>query len=135
MKMGQKRTELRKAMKKRVPKNYYLDNLYNKIVKYLANYTCELCGIVPTNPKKYHTHHFITRSVIRLRWVFENTICVCAGCHDDLEKDPKFNTEVFTKRLGTDRLDELRRQRHTLPKVDRIQLEQELQEKLKMLEI
>jgi len=131
--IGAKRTEPRKPMKRKIPKLYALDDLYNKVMKNLADYTCELCGIVPTNPKKYHTHHYITRTVQRLRWTPQNTICVCAECHSDLEADPKFNTEVFTKRLGSEGLDKLRLQRHTAPKADREVIRKQLQERLKEL--
>ena len=133
-KIGMKRTEPKKRMKVKVPKTYELDNLYNQVVKYLADYTCELCGVVPANPKNYHTHHYITRTVQRLRWVTANTICVCAKCHSDLEKDPKLNTEVFTKRLGSGGIDELRLQINTAPKADRVAIKRDLKNKLKEME-
>jgi len=131
-KLGIKRTTPKKPIKKKAPKVDGLDKLYNKVVKYLANYTCELCGVVPTDPLKYHTHHYITRTVQRLRWSFRNTMCVCAECHSELGKDPKFNTEVFTKRLGSKGLDELRRQIYTAPKADREQIKKDLQEFIKI---
>ena len=132
--IGMKRTTHRKPLKKRVPKLYVLDDLYNKCIKYLADYTCELCGVRPTNSKNFHTHHYITRTVQRLRWEPRNTICVCSACHSDLEKDPKFNVEVFTKRLGSDGVDKLRMQINTAPKADRVALKVEYQAKLKELE-
>ena len=133
-KIGVKRTTPKKPIRKKLPKDYELDALYGKVMKLLAGGACELCGVKPANPKKYHIHHYITRTVRRLRWDTRNTICVCAECHSDMEADPKLSTEVFTKRLGSEGLDNLRLQRHTLPKADREQIKADLQERLKILE-
>lgn len=124
----------RTGLKRKLPKDYELDSLYGKVIKLLVGGKCELCGVKPTNSKSYHIHHYITRTVRRLRWDPRNTICVCAQCHADLEKDPKLNTEVFTKRLGSEGLDELRRQIYTAPKADRVAIKEQLKARLKQLE-
>ena len=64
------------SQRKKTLKNK-LDKLWSRAVRLAGNDTCQICGKWGNNP-----HHLIHKSAgNRFRWVFENGVCLCSGCH------------------------------------------------------
>lgn len=128
MKIGQKRTTRRGGVK--VDK---LDTLFSKLVRSLAGWKCELCG-KSGETGQLHCHHFIGRRYRRTRWLTENAIAACVACHNQLEDFPLLSRDVFVKRVGSDRAEQLGMLARSGAKgLDRDKVEQELKEKLAFL--
>jgi hypothetical protein len=54
-----------------------LDILWSLIIKEKYNYKCVNCG----KNEHLNSHHIITRHNKSTRWLYQNGICLCAGCH------------------------------------------------------
>jgi len=131
VKMGQKRTEHRKPIKKKMPKDYLLDGLCSKVVRGLAGNKCQVCG---QSPKLLHAHHWIGRRYHATRWMLENLICVCHNCHQDIHDFPKFKQDVIKKTIGTDRIEQLEIIARSRTKPEKESIKQDFKERLRGLE-
>jgi len=63
---------LRKAQEKR------LDKLWSTRIKELAGWKCEACGKMGVG---FNSHHIYSRRFNKIRWTYENGLCLCVGCH------------------------------------------------------
>ena len=104
--MGQKRKAIKPRKRGKSIKLFPLDILFSKYIRAKADFTCEYCGIKP-NPKGLHCSHFIGRRYRNTRWLEDNVACLCFGCHNLMHDFPSIHRDYFTKRLGSDRLEEM----------------------------
>ncbi len=130
-KLGQKRTAPRRNMKRKLRVDK-LDTLFSKLVRSLAGWKCELCGATGV---QLHCHHFVGRRYLQTRYLIENAISVCVSCHNQLEDFPLLSKDVFVKRVGSDRAEQLEiLARKGAKGVDKEKILEELREKLRGLE-
>jgi len=54
-----------------------LDDLWSVLVKKIAGYRCEYCGL----DRHLTSHHIFSRSSKSVRWDLENGLCLCAEHH------------------------------------------------------
>lgn len=105
-KMGEKRKEPKKPMKRKTPKDYLLDNLWSQIVRSRDGFTCVLCG-----KTRYQTqidaHHIVGRSYYETRWLIENGTSLCKACHDRVGRLPREQEHLIKKTIGKDREEQL----------------------------
>jgi len=138
-KMGMKRTEPRKPLKrKRNPVLKLLDDLWSELVKWRADYQCEYCG----KNTSLHSHHIFSRSNHHLRWDLENGACLCAlhhtmGLHS-AHKAPLEFAEFFKEKRGLKWYRTLIEKSRDTDKVDKDKVKQYLvdyKEKIALLEV
>ena len=113
-----------------------LDKLFSKYIRLRANGVCEYCGRV-CNPKGYHTHHFIGRRYLNTRYQPDNGAALCFSCHNLVSDFPRINQEFLTKRVGSERADELELIARTYKKMTserREQIKADLKERIKQFE-
>jgi len=92
-------------MKVRIDK---LDVLFSQYIKLKAGGLCEFCGQPPKSQYGYHCHHGVAgRRYLNTRWLEDNCIAACNGCHNFLGDFPGINADFFKKRIGTKRYEEL----------------------------
>ena len=127
VKMGMKRTTPKKPIKKsRNTTKRKLDKMFSDYIRRIGY--CEFCG---SKDKQLHCHHGIVhRRYMNTRYLPENVACVCAGCHRYLGEFSKVNTEFFTKRVGSDRYEQIEILARSGGKVDLEAIEIELKNKL-----
>ncbi len=136
-KIGQKRTAPKKNMKRRggvkSPKIKQLDTLWSKIIKLRAGNICEMCG-QPAKARGIQAAHYIGRVFHSTRWELSNGVCLCTGCHMDIDNDSKLKEDFFRKKIGSERQDELRIIAYKRIKPDKEKILEELRAKLKNME-
>ncbi len=129
--IGSRRTAPKKNMKRRLRVDK-MDTLFSKLVRSLAGWKCELCG---STGIQLHCHHFVGRRYLQTRYLLENAISVCVSCHNQLEDFPLLSKDVFVKRVGSDRAEQLEiLARKGAKGVDKEKIFEELKEKLRGLE-
>lgn len=103
---GKKRKDWDQFPKK--GKNNYLDNLWKEVIYKNSNYQCEYCG----KKKSLNAHHIFSRSNYSTRWLPENGIALCVGCHIfgnfSAHKSPIEFIEWLKARRGDNWYEELR---------------------------
>lgn len=75
---------------------------------------CERCG----SEGALEWHHVVSRRLRALRWLLENSLCLCPSCHRWWHASPRRAALWFVERFGQDRLDrlhELRRKAGSCP--------------------
>ena len=84
--------------KAKVPTKTKLRNKCDKLVGALCRSLgkCEICG----NTENLQWCHFITRAVIKLRYLPKNYACLCSGCHFKAHDDPKWITDTWDNIKG-----------------------------------
>ena len=93
-----------------------LDNLFSYLIRKQAEFTCEYCG---KSTGQMHCHHGVVgRRYINTRYEMDNCACVCVGCHNFLGDFKGQNTAFFTKRIGSDRYEQLEIMARSGRKVD-----------------
>ena len=58
---------------------------------------CEICG----RKEELQWCHFLTRSIIKLRYHKKNYACLCAGCHFKAHDNPKWITREWDRIKGS----------------------------------
>lgn len=115
-----------------------LDKLFADYMKLKAEGKCEYCGQYPKSKWGYHNHHGVAgRRYLNTRWMEDNCIAACLGCHNFLEDFPGINAEFFKKRIGAKRYEEIEiiaRTYHKMTKERREGIKLSLKEKIKLLE-
>ena len=110
-----------------------LDTLFARYVKLRANYECEYCG-KRAKSQGMHCAHFIGRRYKNTRWITDNAACLCMACHNLMHDFSTIHNEFFTKRLGSDRVEQLEIIARTYAVPDKKKIEADLKEKIKLLE-
>ena len=116
-------------MKIRIDK---LDVLFSKVIRKRAalNFCgCEYCGA----QTRLQCSHFVGRRKRATRWDMDNACGLCFTCHQYLDEHPYEHTAYFTKRLGTEKLEELVRKGNMIVKIDRDLMEIYLKRQLELL--
>jgi len=122
-----------KITPKKPLKDDALDRMHSLIVRGLFGNRCVVCG---ETQKRLHAHHWVGRRYKTTRWLIENGVCLCHNCHQELHDMPKFRKDVERRFIGTDKLEqlELKARRGVGIKVDKQEIKEQLQEKLKEVE-
>lgn len=99
------------------PKQNVLDNLWSGLIKNRDGNKCVRCG----KDKYLNSHHIFSRSNRSTRWVLENGITLCAGCHTlsstfSAHKTPVEFVEWIKERNGETWYVDLRRLAATVDK-------------------
>jgi hypothetical protein len=74
---------------------------------------CERCG----KTANLQAAHIFSRRYLRLRWMDDNCVCLCAGCHFWAHHNPVLFSEWIRQKLGPDRFQHLLNERNNLDKV------------------
>ena len=81
------------------------DRLFSAMVRKRADNKCEYCGL---QKNTLHCHHGVVhRRYLNTRYLLDNCVCVCVGCHNYLGDFPQINTEFFIKRIGTGKMEQI----------------------------
>lgn len=84
-----------------------LDEMWSESVKVRDGYKCRKCGSV----HNLNSHHIFTRSNKAGRWLLENGITLCAGCHilnyGSAHKTPELFREWLIGEMGQKEFDKL----------------------------
>ena len=115
-------------MKIRIDK---LDVLFSKFIRLRAGGKCEYCG----TPKRLQCSHFHGRRKRSVRYDPDNACGVDFACHQYLGSNPYAYTELFKKRLGSEKFEQLNIRAEMIVKVDKEKIEADLLEKIKLLEV
>ena len=82
------------------------DKLVRQLVFHRDQNTCQYCG---KQPEKLDPHHIYGRRIYSLRWVLDNLITLCSGCHMQIaHAQPVVFIEYIRCRLGDNGLDKLK---------------------------
>ncbi len=85
------------------------DNLFSKLVRTRAKWTCEHCGAWFGDDKgRLHCSHHISRRFNATRWDSRNASAHCAACHRRFTDDPVMHGEWIEAAIGKDTYLELR---------------------------
>lgn len=107
MKIKKKKTARQKLIEN-------LDELFSKIIRTRANYTCERCG---RKDGVMQCCHVYSRKVLGLRWDLQNAFCGCGGCHIFFWHSSPIEAFIwFENRYGKERLDYLNKQKQVCKK-------------------
>ena len=103
-----------------------LDDLCRRLVFLRDKHTCQKCG----KRERLQWAHIHTRGVHSLRWIPENSLCLCSGCHYQGHLHPtdfsRWLLEKYPKRL--EKLLLIRQTRRKTDKAAlRLWLEQEIE--------
>ena len=94
--------------KKRMKK--LLDKKWAELVKLRAGYRCEWCG---KKSERLNSHHIFSKRNTSTRWIPENGVCLCVGCHFRAHQEPVEFVRFIEKERGKDLLDMLRIETNT----------------------
>tara|TARA_R100001082_G_C4325108_1_gene142946 strand:- start:491 stop:934 length:444 start_codon:yes stop_codon:yes gene_type:complete len=84
------------------------DIYLSKCVRERANWICEYpgCGIISQHGRMtcgdrgMHQSHFIGRKYKATRYRPENSLCLCAKCHAEVEENPYLHNKIFIEIMG-----------------------------------
>lgn len=95
------------------------DDLFSKLVRCRANWTCEACGKVFAEGATggLDCSHFFGRRHKGTRWHPDNAFAHCFGCHSKLGGDPYMFTQWATERLGSGMVEILREKAYAVTKI------------------
>ena len=106
-------------MKIRIDK---LDVLFSQLIRGRAGGVCEYCG-KNVGYTRLQASHFVGRRKKSVRYDEDNCCALCFSCHQYLDEHPYEHTAYFTKRLGSEKLEELVRKGNMIVKIDREEVE------------
>lgn len=87
--MSQKKKGSKNARQKLI---HSLDTIFSKLVRNHDANKCRKCG-----NSRVFCHHIFTRKYLGTRWLIQNGISLCHGCHQDAHTDPlQFHAWVKT---------------------------------------
>lgn len=91
---------------------------------------CQWCGAVNDT---LQCCHIFSRRFLVTRWLPENALCLCAGCHFKAHQNPIEFAEFVKKHLGTKAYNDLRRKAKTcIDKVDVLEVIKKYEELLNL---
>ena len=105
-----------------------LDDAWSELVKWEANYKCEVCG----TEKNLNSHHIFSRSNRSVRWDETNGVCLCVSHHTfnskfSAHKTPTEFTYWLEKEYGREYLEHLNRKAHETKKWSKFEKEELLE--------
>lgn len=106
-----------------------LDKLFSCFVRLRAGGVCEYCG----RKAKLQCSHFHGRRKRSVRYDLDNAAGLDFSCHMYLGENPYVHTEFFKKRLGSERFEQLNIRAEKTARLDRVAIERDLKEKIKLL--
>ena len=106
-----------------------LDTLFSKVIRKRAGGVCEYCG----EKKNLQCSHFHGRRKKSTRWDIDNASALCFTCHQFLGEHPNIHTDWFTKRIGSERFEQLDIRARTPVKVDKVKIKENLTKQLEVL--
>ncbi len=107
--------------------------VWSLCVRTRDGFKCQLCG---ESGKVLHAHHFIGRRKAQTKYLLENGVCLCFACHNEVHDDSDTNADLFVKKVGSERKEELRiLAMITGRKLDKEEIGASLKEKLNYLEV
>lgn len=84
------------------------DDVFSKLVRTRAKWTCENCGKnFEHNKGSLHCSHYYGRRAITTRYYPDNAMAHCVYCHKHLGENPQLHTDLTIKKLGFDRYTKL----------------------------
>jgi len=110
-----------------------LDTLWSKVVKHIANYTCEYCF---DSSARLNSAHIVGRTNRTLRWDTDNGMCLCYICHRDYDTHQIVDGKMFHYLLesiviGSKRMGYLLTRKQIIAKnQDYLTIKKELEKKL-----
>jgi hypothetical protein len=120
------------------------DGYFSDLIRERVNWICERCGKdFSEDRQKLHASHFIGRGNKNVRWNLDNAAALCGGmapwglygCHKEFTEDALAHYEFFRKRLGTRKLNKLKRESHEFFKgKDEMEIRKSLKEELRKLQ-
>lgn len=87
-----------------------LDKILSLIVR--GRGKCARCG----NKQNLQCCHIFSRSYLGLRWLLENVLCLCAGCHFWGHANPILFAEWVREFLGEEKYEDLKEARNQITK-------------------
>lgn len=119
-------------MKKKAPKLSTLDTKWSKLVRARANNRCEYCG----SDYCIQSHHIFSRRNHRMRWNLDNGVALCAKHHTfssefSAHLTPVEFVEWIKEKRGIEWYESLREQNRSCEKVDRVEMNEWLNQKVK----
>ena len=114
-----------KAKQKKKTIKRKLDLLWSKLIKKRAGYKCERC----LKKGRLNTHHIFSRRYLSLRWIIQNGVRLCVGCHYWAHQNPVEFTDWIRELRGNEVIDWLIRLKNTQFKVDLEEVEKYLKER------
>lgn len=84
------------------------DMLFSRWIKLRDNYTCQRCfKQYPEGHRGLHNSHFVGRRKENTRFMEENAMAACYGCHQYLTSHPQEHYLFQVERLGQDVVDKI----------------------------
>jgi len=141
MKMGQRRTTTKKAMKKKPPKDQVLDGLVRIYIRKISGGYCKRCRQY-VGVDNIEVAHIYRRHRKTVRWDLRNVYPLCKdnpatgkrGCHSIIDNDPLKLVSFLYDVLPKEEIEDLERIANMTLKeypIDRVEIKKQLQEKLK----
>ena len=90
-----------------------LDKLWSKKVKELADYKCEHCLETEV---WLNACHIIGRRYRATRWLIDNGMCLCFGCHRQYDEHGPFEADIRRRVVGEARYQRLRKIKNVIAK-------------------
>jgi len=90
-----------------------LDKKWAEIIKIHAGYRCEWCG---KKSERLNAHHIFSKRNTSIRWIPQNGVCLCVGCHFRAHQEPVEFVNFIEKKLGKNLLEYLRAEANSLKK-------------------
>ncbi len=93
-----------------------LDAVISDLIRERDDWTCVYSGRQFPNRKGQDVHcsHFFSRSYISTRWFPDNLLCLSAGAHDFVGKNPDAHVALIKRVLGDTRYEALRERRNKI---------------------
>ena len=94
------------------------DKYLSKCVRERNNWQCELCGIISEDgratcgDRSIHQSHYIGRKHKATRYMPENSLCLCARCHAEVEENPHAHNKIYHKVFGEGMAEILNEKKH-----------------------
>ena len=81
-----------------------LDKEFSRVIR--SQGKCCKCG--KDDYSKLQAAHIFSRSMLSVRWDFDNVLCLCAGCHFEAHAKPVLFTEFVRQFLGELKYEQLK---------------------------
>lgn len=116
------------------------DNWFSLYIRCRDNWTCQRCGRVyhyniggdNTELQGLHCAHCFGRGGKSTRFEPDNCLALCYGCHSHIDSNPEEKRDLFIKRLGDERYEELRLQANT-PLLNAKRVQKDIAKKFKAI--
>jgi hypothetical protein len=93
-----------------------LDAVISDLVRERDDWTCQYSGRIFPDRKGQDVHcsHFYSRSYISTRWHPDNMLCLSAGAHDFVGKNPDAHVALIKRVLGDARYEALQARKNKI---------------------